>query len=171
MPESIHSDIGKIIFSAEFKDKRGLNIVYASQYTPFNYGNKSYIDKIWIKQYLFDGKNWDLKWTINDFAPNALSSLSFKEKTFSVFDIDGDGIAEIGFFYEINFEGADPSILKYIVHKNDKKYVIRGTLPVSEDMNEYTKVFDPAIVHSSPALQEYASKEWDSFVKEYFKNM
>lgn len=172
VPESIRKNVGKILVSAEFNDNRGRNIVYVSRYKPYSYGTVDYEDTLYARQYLWNGHQWELKWKIRDFAPNPLSWLVFHEDTFKVLDVDGDGVAETEFIYNIGYEGEDPSDLKYMLHSRDKKLAIRGSLPPpflsrSDALEIYVKNIDPSYNDVSISIKNHASETWDDFVNDY----
>ena len=172
IPAAIKPDSGRIIVAIEYVDKIGHKIVLITEYEKGQYGEQGYRSELFASEYLQEGPKWKQVWKIWDYAPNPLSSVTYDSASINVFDLDNDGNAEVDFFYTISSDGADPWISKYMLHKDGKKFAIRGTLPMSEDdTSRYERNIDKAF-NTLPAIyKEYSSKRWDDFAKEHFKRI
>jgi hypothetical protein len=172
IPAAIKPDSGRIIVAIEYVDKIGHKIVLVTEYEKGKYGESGYRSELFAFEYLQEDQKWKQLWKIWDYAPNPLSSVSYDSSTINVVDIDNDSCGEVDFFYTISFDGADPWISKYMLHKGSKKFAIRGTLPMNvDDTARYERNIDNAF-NTLPAIyKEYSSKRWDDFAKEHFKRI
>lgn len=172
IPTEIKPDSGKPVVAIEYVDKIGHKIVLINEYEKGQYGEPGYRSELFAAEYLQKGPKWKQLWKIWDYAPNPLSSVSYDSATINVIDLENDSVGEVDFFYTISFEGADPWILKYMFHKEGKKFAIRGTLPVSpDDTSRYERNIENAFNTLPAVYKEYSIKRWDDFAKGHFKKV
>lgn len=161
---------GAIVDGAFYKDNRGEHILIISEYTKGEYFTKNYTSEIFAADYLILNNAFQQLWKIWDNSNSIFGTIGYEKGTLKIFDIDNDGKAESRFFYTTVFEGADPWKLKYMLHYNDIKLVIRGQIPVEEDSTQYRKEFDQRFDTCPIIFKELASKEWDKFIKSKVSN-
>lgn len=179
----IPSDIkysGNIVTGKRWNDRNGENILILT---------KTNIKKVKPKHPEFDeyeqecelfgyhyvssGGSFTLLWKIQDFinkCPLDLT-LDFIPNSLTITDINENGIAESTFLYKMACRGdVSPSDLKLMMHENDNKYAIRGTMHIKADMiNEggsykVDKSFDSA----PDGFLDYAKEQWKKFREERF---
>jgi len=84
-------------------------------------------------------------WEINDFNSAPYEFVKYELNSFNLQDFNNDGQLDSVFFYRIAKDGNDPDQIKAMFHILDKKYAIRGTLPLLTDYaSEYSYKFDDA---------------------------
>lgn len=139
--------------------------------------------EIFATQYAKDRGAWVQKWKINDFEDGMGCDLAIHlpEASIKILDVDGDGLAEVSFIYELD-NRCDASTVraKLLLHHQDKKYAIRGygqqfLGPPEHVMNQYLaeqgadpvsyKALDPAFDEAPQSIREFASHEWDAFIE------
>jgi hypothetical protein len=104
-------------------------------------------------------------WKIHDEVKPGLTQVSLFRPSFSVQDVDGDGSRETFFGYYFPGEGMDPVDFKFLVHKDGKKFAIRGQLPRSEDDAAlYKAIRDPAFASAAPRFRAVADSLFAAFI-------
>jgi hypothetical protein len=114
------------------------------------------------------GKGYRTAWQIRDFSKDCMSVQP--ADSLRVVDVDGDGVAETGFFYEIIGDGADPYALKFLLHYKDGKYAIRGRIP-RDEASRYEKESDPSLLRLPAAVRAYAEGQWEGFVRPILEDL
>lgn len=163
---------GNIIDGARWTDKNGENILIVSNtpVKPLKKESEEREQRMYAYNYISDGSNgYKLLWKIEDFS-DSYCDVDAKTipGTIEILDIDGDGIAESLFIYEL--EGrcdVSPLDIKLMMHSGSTKLVIRGTTIVHPGAGETyggTKNFDAAFNSSPKEFKTYASKKWDNFI-------
>ena len=111
-------------------------------------------------------------WTIRDFANNWCDEGAGLVSSVVVRDLNGDGIAENAFVY--NVQGScdvSPIPYKLMLHSNERKYAVRGNNKVMADMepgaeaNGGEKNFDAAFDTAPPEFRALADSLWNATVK------
>ncbi len=158
---------------ALWKDKSGFHYFAIEHIELGVLGNRGYSSKIsaYSQKFAEPGK-WSETWRIKDFSPNELSSIGYLDNTFKIIDIDNDSIAEICFMYTIFSDCCDAWVTKLILHRKGEKLAIRGKIPiVNEDLDSYSKEFDPAFDKVDEKIKKYASEQWDIGVRNNWKGI
>lgn len=157
---------GDVLASACFADRQGEHCVIAWGRNNTPKGDSVVRSELFAAKFTRNGSGFAKKWSIKDFTEAGLTWVDIADTVIRVTDADGDGMAETGFFYEILSDGMDPKELKYMFHAGDRKYAIRGEIPMHmDDLGEYKKVLDPAFKSLSPGLKRFAEGQWDAFVR------
>lgn len=162
---------GNLVEGRTYIDKAGKHTIIVCELKQGVYFEEGYRSELYAYSYLHSKDSLPkLEWQIKDFAGAIFGTIGYEKSSLNVFDLDKDGFAETSFFYTTVFEGADPWITKYMLHSKNQKYAIRGKIPVSvDDMERYEKNIDKTYNALPAFFKEYASKEWDRFMKDNFE--
>ena len=107
-------------------------------------------------------KQWIESWRIRDYAPNALSGISYTDNTFRIEDLDSNGIAEVSFMYTIYSDGCESFVSKLLMHIGKQKIAIRGRIPKEMAfLDDYEKNVDSLFNKYDAKIKERASCLWD----------
>ena len=94
-------------------------------------------------------------------------SINFIKNSFSVTDINNNGIKEVSFLYEIACQGGiGPIKMKLILIEGHKKYVIRGfrlddvSIKNNETPNYPNSVIDEKFINAPHNFLDFSSKKW-----------
>ena len=157
---------GAIIGGAHWNDRAGENTLVVSQ--SMSKTENGTMQKIHGYLYRQGAGDRTLLWKIEDGAENWCDEGKGLASDIVVRDIDGDGIAENAFIY--NIAGAcdvSPIPYKLMLHSGATKYAIRGESRV--DAGDTTlggaKEFDPAFRTAPAGFRAFASKLWDEKVR------
>lgn len=157
---------GKILDGARWRDANGENILVVSERT--TKAEEGSVQEIFGYCWVLEGDGARLLWKIQDKAENWCDAGKGLLSDILVHDVDGDGIAENAFIY--NIEGScdvSPSTHKLLMHSGATKLAIRGNNLIKMDGKLYggEKKFDPAFTSSSEQYRKWASDLWDKTVK------
>jgi len=170
--DSLEEIKGEILDSKCWKDKQSNSciIIWGSNNKGGN--EKAVHSEINAAQFSNAGLGFKKVWQIHDFSDRQLQWVSLDSNSLKIIDIDGDGIAESRFFYSIVQDGLDPYQLKYMLHVKDKKFAIRGIIPMDEDnISKYAMTPDASLSTLSPTLKDYAVADWNKKVKPILKEL
>lgn len=105
-----------------------------------------------------------LAWKIADFAENPCDAGQGLMSDIVVKDVDGDGIAESAFVYNVVGScDVSPIPMKLLMHSGRTKYAVRGTKRVSIGNGEFAGgefTYDPAFDAAPPSYREFAAELW-----------
>lgn len=171
LPSSIKYK-GKIVEGASWTDKNGDNILIITQTDVRNINADEREQYLYAYHYVNYDDGYSQLWNITDFVKSYCDvDAKYYPGTLEIEDVDGDGIAETLFCYELDDRcDVSPLDVKLIMHKGDTKLVIRGTIgfdPYDGHKTKGEKNFDNAFKNVSPSLKDYASEKWDEFVSNY----
>jgi hypothetical protein len=157
---------------ALWQDKNGLNFIGIDLITQGNIGENGFSSKLTGYAYLVNDTSHTEMWRIKDWAPDPLSAIHYMENSLKIEDVDNDSIAESCFMYYVSSDCCDPWKTKLMLHKNGKKYAVRGQVPVhSEWLDDYRKIFDPSYDSIGKEIKDFASLQWDKCVKLNWKQI
>lgn len=157
---------GRITDGARWTDANGENTLLVTE-KKINRGPDDSVHHIY--GYLFAVRNGSVRllWMIQDNAENYCDNGKGLTSPIDVRDIDGDGIAENMFVYNIA-GGCDVSPIPYklMMHSGEKKLAVRGTnsVEVPDYRRRGEKNFDDAFSTSPDEFRSAASEFWDRHV-------
>jgi hypothetical protein len=165
-----YAHAGKVIGGARWRDANGENTLIISRRESPHGDPEAYERREEIFGYLYlpGPDSARLLWKIKDQADNYCDNGEGLVSKVEVADIDGDGVAENAFIY--NVQGTcdvSPKPFKLMMHSGATKLAIRGTSRVnpSDTIMGGEKNFDPAFDSAPKALRDYASRMWDATMK------
>jgi hypothetical protein len=170
LPAGVTPHGDKLEWGMTFVDKNGANYVLVSEHMDTKHDGPSpaitswlYVDP-WIVPK--GGKPRDLL-PVRDFVADCVmgdASVKFHDASFSVTDLDRDGIAELTFGYELGdcHSDARPTTYKVLLIANGTKYILRGTTRVRLDGETQGGSFtpDPAEAKWPAAFLAHAKDTW-----------
>jgi hypothetical protein len=150
---------GKILEIKSWYDKSGEHYVLITEKKEGEYLTDGWLSKLNCYMYTKNGDEFRMEWQVKDNV-GISAEIQYLSKSLNVKDVDGDGEAEVSFFYSFNEDGADPMPLKMILYSKGKKLAIRGVIPRSiTDLSLYKKTIDAKDLNRE--IVNYASKNWD----------
>jgi hypothetical protein len=157
---------GRVTGGAKWTDANGENTLIVSEKT--EKGADASNQKIWAYLYAVRDGETKLLWKIQDNAENYCDSGKGLTSPVDVRDLDGDGVAENMFVY--NLAGAcdvSPIPYKLMMHSGEKKLAVRGAnaVEISGYDQKSEKNFDPAFDAAPKEFRRAASDFWDRHVK------
>lgn len=172
---------GNIVSGKRWTDKNGENILILTKTKVKEKRSKQNSFEEEVREcelygyhYVSTGGSYSLLWKINDFVKDCPFDLTldFIPGSLSITDLNDNGIAESTFLYKMACRGdVSPSDLKLIMHENDNKYALRGSMLVKvegfTDGGNYKvdKSFDSA----PDGFLDYAKSQWKEYRLETFK--
>lgn len=165
---------GKIKEAVRYTDSLGDNIVVTTETgeTP----NKSYPTDardaaLYAYRYEINGDSVKRIWRVYDFIENCPLDIeaSFIENTFSITDLNKNGVAEVWLMYTTVCHGdVSASTMKVIMYEGTQKFAMRGRnkVRITEtryDGGEYT--FDLAFSNGPKEFRDFALKLWNQNLK------
>lgn len=163
---------GRIVKGASWVDANGENVLIVSERKTRRSEDITY-HEIFGYLYVTDGGDTRLLWKIQDNSENYCDEGKGLTSPIDVRDLDGDGVAETMFVY--NVAGAcdvSPIPYKLMMHSGETKLAIRGTNSV--DIPDYRqkgeKNFDPAFDSAPREFRSAASSFWDRYVAPFRPN-
>ncbi len=168
---------GDIVGGARWRDGNGENTLIVSHTfsRPKPDGEEERREEIFGYLYLNDAGSTRLLWKIQDNADNYCDNGDGLVSKIKVADVDGDGIAENAFIY--NIQGTcdvSPRTFKLMMHSGDRKFAIRGTNTVdpggdpSGSRIEGEKNFDASFDGAPKGFREFAGKLWDDTLPGFY---
>lgn len=151
-----------------WKDKSGEHIIIITEVGKGDFFTPTWRSEILVEEWTKRNDIFCKVWKIWDFSDNFYSKVSYIENSLNITDLDGDGVCETSFFYEINPDGLDPLVLKCMFHVNERKLAIRGKIPKHlDDAARYEMRIDDTFNDYNPAYKKYATSKWDDLCKMY----
>ncbi|MEL6256804.1 MAG: hypothetical protein AAFR87_32695, partial [Bacteroidota bacterium] len=151
IPSSIELK-GKFMEAKSWTDKNGENLLIVSRKGPIKqeaedeYGEVLYSVELFGEQYLKKGSNYILLWDIYDFVRDCMSDmwLGLLPNSTQVTDWDEDGITETSLIYKLSCRSdVSPSDMKILIHENEVKMGLRGTMILEMDKERMGTDFEP----------------------------
>ena len=171
---------GSIVTGKRWTDKNGENILILTKTNikekkakQPDFGDIVRECELYGYHYVSSGGAYSLLWKINDLVSDCVFDLTldFIPGALSITDINDNGIAESTFLYKMACRSdVSPSELKLIMHENDTKYALRGTMFIKvqgfTDGGSYKvdKAFDSA----PDGFLDFAKTQWKEFKTETF---
>ncbi len=157
---------GRITDGAKWADANGENTLLVTERKQVR-GQDDSVHFIYGYLYAERDGSTRLLWKIQDSAENYCDNGKGLTSPIDVRDIDGDGVAENMFVYNIA-GGCDVSPIPYklLMHSGEKKLAIRGTnsVEVPDYRERGAKNFDAAFNSSPPEFRKAAADFWDRYV-------
>ncbi|MEM8888508.1 MAG: hypothetical protein AAGD28_11050 [Bacteroidota bacterium] len=151
IPSSIELK-GKFMEAKSWTDKNGENLLIVSRKGPIKkeaedeYGEVLYSVELFGEQYTKKGSNYMLLWDIYDFVRDCMSDmwLGLLPNSTQVTDWDRDGITETSLIYKLSCRSdVSPSDMKILIHENEVKMGLRGTMILEMDKENMGTDFEP----------------------------
>lgn len=157
IPSGFRDYKGKPVEAASWSDSNGDNLVIITE------SGGSSDAELYGYHFIMDGNSGDELWKIQDFVKDCEFDLrlNYVPESLSITDLDGDGIGESTFLYNMSCKSdVSPDDLKLMMHENDNKYALRGyTYIASVDAGGDYKV-DPAFNNAPAEFKDYAIQMW-----------
>lgn len=160
--------VGDVIGGARWTDANGENVLIVTERftsaADTNAGEDVQRQEIHAYAYTLADTGAALLWKIEDGADNWCDKGAGLIGDVVVTDINGDGIAENAFAY--NVQGScdvSPIPCKLMLHSGGTKYAVRGTRRVNIGGGQRMggeKTFDPAFNDAPPAFRAFAETLW-----------
>ena len=118
------------------------------------------------------GSGWTKQWQATDFVRDCELDkvLDYRPKSFSVTDLDDDGVAEVTFAYELTCAGdVSPHTLKILMYEGTAKYAVRGETVVDVGGGQKvggTHALDAAIKDAPPAFAKHLETRWTELTRQ-----
>lgn len=169
VPKSMAHE-GEIRDGAKWIDRNGENTLFVTTSIAARGGNEM---KIFGYLYAVQDGRTKLLWKIADAAVNDCDEGEGLVSPIDVRDIDGDGVAENLFVYNVvGTCDVSPKPYKLMMHSGETKYAVRGVNRVlindpafSDAERKGKKEFDPAFNGAPQSYKQAASAFWDKYVK------
>ncbi len=144
---------GELLDAYKIEDKAGVHIFVASHVQAGS------IDSLFVKYYTRLNNTWKEDWQIKDFSNKVVATLYTVTK---FADIDGDGVFETLFAYEVadDFKPGSAMTRKAMLFYKNKKYAIRGQFHVGSDSNG-TAVLDKDFDTIPFSFKKYTIGYWN----------
>jgi len=162
VPKNIQYN-GNIIQAVRWTDSTGDNIVILTETGKTQSKNNEGSDAaLYAYHFLVSGDSIRQTWRVYDYVKECPVDmfLYFVDKAFAVTDLNKDGKAEVWIMYKVSCQGdVSPVPMKIIMYQDDKKFAVRGTTKVDENMGgKFT--FDGAFKKGPIEFRQYAEKIW-----------
>ncbi|MBK7375584.1 MAG: hypothetical protein IPJ02_08520 [Chitinophagaceae bacterium] len=161
---------GNIVQAVRWTDKTGENIVILTvtdKTQSKNAPDDGYSDgALYAYHYLVSGDSSKQTWRVFDFVKECPVDmfLYFVDKTFTVTDLNKNGVAEVWIMYKVSCQGdVSPIPMKIVMYQDNKKFAVRGTTRVKVSANEYMGgefTLDEAFKNAPAEFRQYAEKLW-----------
>jgi hypothetical protein len=171
-PDMIDSKLykGKIKYGKRWKDTRGENIVILTESGVYwkDIYDATRSAKLYAYHFLRNrDSTWDEAWKMNDMVDDCAWDVrcEFFENSFTVTDLDEDGLAEVGFAYALGCKGdGQPGEKKLVFFEGIDRYSLTGTTYFEKKKKaEADKVTEKKFDDAPDAFVDYASKQWNKF--------
>jgi hypothetical protein len=170
LPKQV-SYTGHITNAVTWKDEAETHYVLTTEtgeyLTKDKYGDEMRNAALYVYHYVLKDKSAHLLWRIYDFSKDCPFDLSVKflNNTFSITDLDKNGVAEIWVMYENQCTSdVSPSPTKIIMYEGVKKYAIRGEGRVRISAKAFiggSYVLDENFKNGNEAFRKYAITIWE----------
>jgi hypothetical protein len=159
---------GKIQEAVTWNDKLGLNYVITTETGEMPDGKNEGYRKgaLYAYHYGTSGDSLRQTWRVYDYVDECPFDLraSFLKKTFSVTDLDKNGIAEVWLMYHVFCRSdVSPAQMRVIMYEGGKKHAMRGQNRVQYSETGFTGgnyTFDAAFEKAAPEFRKYAQALW-----------
>lgn len=166
LPKTINYK-GSIVQTAQWKDSLGNNIILLTEkgiHAAGTEGNRS--AALYALHYVIKNDSTQLVWRVYDFRDDCPVDIeaSFIKNTFTITDLDHNGVAEIWMMYKITCQGdVSPIPMKIIMYEGQQKFAARGNTKVKVSATEiiggnYT--FDDAFNKAPAMFRQFADSLW-----------
>jgi len=143
---------GDLLIAKRWQDDNGENILILSRKGPIKEteyevefsGDERYAE-LYGAQYLKKGNKFESLWDIYDFERHCPFDLWIGNlpNSTQITDLDNDGITETTIAYKLTCRSdVSPSNMKLIMHENDTKMALRGTMILEMDKGRITDDFE-----------------------------
>jgi len=168
---------GNLVAARRWEDGQGTNYVLLTRTedlgTPSPHQSGLEVYSAWLYGYHYRQRDsgFELLRRIKDFVMECDLDLMLEHipDSLAITDLDGDGLSEVTFLYELACRGdVSPPTLKLMMLEDGEKYAIRGTSIVDVGNGERyggAKGFGEEFVSAPAALRDFASRHWDRFVE------
>ncbi|MDT3402587.1 M949_RS01915 family surface polysaccharide biosynthesis protein [Mucilaginibacter terrae] len=165
--------IGKVVKALQLSDASGTYITFTTE-TGITAGKEEDMRKAALYAYCYkvNGKLTTAVWQVKDFVDDCPVDVkaNFVPGSFTVTDLDNNGIAEIWMLYQTACRGdVSPDTMKLIMYQGNKKHAMRGTTKVEVSAKNYeggTYNMDQAFQKVKPVIKQYAVALWNKNVKQ-----
>lgn len=169
IPSSVKDYKGTPVAGATWTDANGENVVLVTETSvdekPGPYGHLL-SKELYAYHYIMKDGSGDELWKIQDFVNDCDFdlALSYVPESLSITDLDGDGIAESTFMYNLSCKSdVTPDDLKLMMHENKNKYALRGYTYIKSINGGGDYKVDKAFNDAPASFLEYAKKQWEKF--------
>lgn len=160
---------GKFMEAKSWTDKNGENLLIVTRKGPVKqaqkedeYSEELYSVELFGEQYIKKGDNYILLWDIYDFVRDCMSDmwLGLLPNSTQVTDWDEDGITETSLIYKLSCRSdVSPSDMKILIHENEVKMGLRGTMILEMDKDRMGENFEPDAskidLSAKPEIEQY----------------
>lgn len=159
---------GNIKESVKWNDKLGTNLVLICG-TDEKWNGDLREKELTAYHFILNLENESQLWKIYDFIKDCPVDITLKyiDNSFSLTDLDEDGIFETSFLYRLSCKSDVSSDgLKLIMHEGNRKYALRGTMKLifnGETFQEGTMKVDSSFNTAPDEFLEFASFQWRKF--------
>jgi hypothetical protein len=162
---------GKIRYGKRWKDARGENIVILTESGVYwkDIYDATRSAKLYAYHFIRNRDSaWDEQWKMNDIVDDCAWDVrcEFFENSLTITDLDGDGLAEVGFAYGLSCNG-DPKAdeKKLVFFEGIDRYSIKGTTSYFEKKKKTgsDKITENKFDDAPDAFSEYATQQWNKF--------
>jgi hypothetical protein len=167
---------GNLVAARLWEDGQGTNYLLLTR-TPdirepglSEWGEAMYSARLYGYHYRQQDGGFELLRRITDFVMECDADLTVAHipASIAITDLDGDGLSEVTFLYEMNCTSdVSPLTLKLMMLEDGEKYAIRGTSIVGIGGGRQIggeKGLGEEFASAPVALQDFASTHWDRFV-------
>jgi hypothetical protein len=168
LPDSIKVK-GKVVEAVQWTDSLGVNLVVTAQTEVYNSkieGLRS--QELFADHYVLRNDSSLLLWHVYDYSFDCGVDLNAKylKNTFTVTDLDKNGVAEVWLMYYVGCTGTDVYDMKVIMYEGETMYAMRGhnksrLNPSAGGDYKYNYNF----LHGPKPFKEFAHKLWKANVE------
>jgi len=168
---------GNLVAARRWEDGQGTNYLLLTR-TPdirepglSEWGGTMYSARLYGYHYRQQDGGFELLRRITDFVMKCDADLTVAHipASIAITDLDGDGLSEVTFLYEMNCTSdVSPLTLKLMMLEDGEKYAIRGTSIVGIGGGRQIggeKRLGEEFASAPGALRDFASTHWDRFVE------
>ncbi len=162
--------VGHLINAVKWTDSLGPNYVMTTEtgnVQSKTTDQKGYKDAaLYAYHYVVRSDSSTLIWKVYDFNNECDLDLSlyFIDKTFTVTDLDKNGVGEVWLMYKSSCTGdVSPASMKIIMYEGNKKYALRGESKVKVSATEFMGgnfTLDNNFKTGNISFRQYAEKMW-----------
>ena len=160
---------GKIVTGKRWKDARGENIVILCESGVYwkDIYDATRGSKLYAYHFLLTKDSaWDEAWKMTDMFDDCAWDINcqFFEKSLSITDLDGDGLAEVSFMYALSCKGDGvPDDRKLVLFEGIDRYRLAGKTFAHEKHKSPDKVTEKKFEDAPASFLEYAEQQYAKF--------